>query len=69
MTAADGSSVERLTVTGTDTMDGVRYVLEDGFWGLIRPSGTEPLLRIYAEGDSPQRVTEMLQDLRGLAGV
>ncbi|MCI0820757.1 MAG: phosphoglucomutase/phosphomannomutase family protein, partial [Chloroflexi bacterium] len=56
-------------VEGTDTTDGVRYLLEDGFWGLIRPSGTEPLLRIYAEGDSPTRVREMLEALRGVAGV
>ena len=50
-------------------MDGVRYVLVDGFWALIRPCGTEPLLRIAAEGDSPQRVREMLEALRGAAGV
>ncbi|MDE2835963.1 MAG: phosphoglucomutase/phosphomannomutase family protein [Chloroflexota bacterium] len=68
LAARPPASIAGLRVTGTDTMDGVRYVLEDGFWGLIRPSGTEPLLRIYAEGDSPQRVAEMLQDLRGLAG-
>ena len=45
-------------------MDGARYVLEGGFYGLIRPSGTGPLLRIYPEGDSPQRVREMLSELR-----
>ncbi|MCB0075231.1 MAG: phosphoglucomutase/phosphomannomutase family protein, partial [Caldilineaceae bacterium] len=30
--------------------DGVKYVMDDGSWLLIRPSGTEPVLRIYAEG-------------------
>ena len=69
LAARPPASIAGLRVTSADTMDGVRYVLEDGFWGLIRPSGTEPLLRIYAEGDSPQRVAEMLQELRGLAGM
>ncbi len=69
LAAKPPASIAGLRVTDTDTMDGVRYVLEDGFWGLIRPSGTEPLLRVYAEGDSPQRVAEMLKDLRSLAGV
>ncbi|MEX2599126.1 MAG: phosphoglucomutase/phosphomannomutase family protein [Dehalococcoidia bacterium] len=58
-----------LRVVSTDTTDGCRYVLENNFWGLIRPSGTEPLLRIYAEGDTPDRVKQMLSDMRGLAGV
>ena len=58
-----------LRVERTDTTDGVRFVLENGFWGLIRPSGPEPLLRIYAEGESPARVQEMLADLRATAGV
>jgi phosphomannomutase len=54
-------------VLSTETPDGVLYHLENGFWGLIRPSGTEPLLRIYAEGDSPQRVQDIIADLRALS--
>jgi phosphomannomutase len=57
-----------LRVLSTETPDGVLYLLESGFWGLIRPSGTEPLLRIYAEGDSPQRVQDILADLRAVSG-
>lgn len=57
-----------LRVLNTETPDGVLYHLENGFWGLIRPSGTEPLLRIYAEGDSPQRVQRILADLRTTSG-
>lgn len=36
------------------TIDGAKYILADGSWLLIRPSGTEPVLRVYAEGRSPQ---------------
>jgi phosphomannomutase len=41
------------------TVDGVKYILADDSWLLIRPSGTEPVLRVYAEGRSP----DMLQAL------
>ena len=33
--------------------DGTKYVLADDSWLLIRPSGTEPILRVYAEGRTP----------------
>ena len=42
------------------TMDGVKYILEDDSWLLIRPSGTEPVLRVYAEGRNSQMVKELL---------
>jgi phosphomannomutase len=34
------------------TEDGAKYILADDSWLLIRPSGTEPVLRVYAEGRS-----------------
>jgi phosphomannomutase len=42
------------------SVDGVKYILSDDSWLLIRPSGTEPVLRVYAEGRSPEMVREMI---------
>lgn len=43
------------------TTDGVKYIFNDDSWLLIRPSGTEPVLRVYAEG----REQNMVQALIG----
>jgi phosphomannomutase len=40
--------------------DGVKFILADDSWLLIRPSGTEPVLRIYAEGRTDEQVTALL---------
>jgi alpha-D-glucose phosphate-specific phosphoglucomutase len=45
-------------------VDGCRLNLEDGSWILMRPSGTEPLLRLYAEASSNERVDELLTAIR-----
>lgn len=42
------------------TIDGIRLTLEDG-WILVRPSGTEPLIRITVEADSEERAKTILQ--------
>lgn len=42
------------------TMDGAKYILRDDSWLLIRPSGTEPVLRVYAEGRSPEMLAELM---------
>ena len=42
------------------TRDGVKYILADDSWLLIRPSGTEPVLRVYAEGRSQEMVKALL---------
>jgi phosphomannomutase len=47
-------------VTEVSTRDGCKYILADDSWLLIRPSGTEPVLRVYAEGRSPEMVQALL---------
>ncbi len=43
------------------TKDGVKYLFDDA-WLLIRPSGTEPVLRIYAEAPDPSSVEALLEE-------
>ena len=52
-----------------DTRDGFRFVLEGGYWALVRFSGTEPLLRIYAESSSPENVAVLLEETCAIAGL
>jgi len=47
-------------VAEISTRDGVKYILSDDSWLLIRPSGTEPVLRVYAEGRSQEMVKALL---------
>ena len=49
------------SVVEVATADGVKYILADDSWLLIRPSGTEPVLRVYAEGRSPEMVEALLK--------
>ena len=48
------------------TVDGFKLLLADGSWLLVRPSGTEPKLRVYAEAESEKRVAALLSDGRAL---
>jgi len=48
------------------TIDGVKLGYEDGSWILFRPSGTEPVFRIYAEAGSPERVAELVDEHKAL---
>jgi alpha-D-glucose phosphate-specific phosphoglucomutase len=62
-------SIDGVKVVKINTTDGFQLILADTTWLLIRFSGTEPLLRIYAESDSPARVERLLELGRELAGV
>jgi len=42
------------------TLDGVKFVAADTSWLMLRASGTEPVLRIYAESSSEQRLQSLL---------
>jgi phosphomannomutase/phosphoglucomutase len=43
-----------------DTIDEIKIWYEDG-WVLIRPSGTEPILRVFAEAKQQDRTEELMQ--------
>ncbi len=61
--------IDSVPVKKLEKSDGFRFVLQDGSWLLIRFSGTEPLLRIYAETDSKERVDRLLSLGRRITGV
>jgi len=52
-------SIRGIEVAEIKTFDGFKIILKDGSWLLIRPSGTEPLLRIYAESKDQGVLDEM----------
>ncbi|QSG01845.1 phosphoglucomutase/phosphomannomutase family protein [Natranaeroarchaeum sulfidigenes] len=60
----DGSlpdSIRGIDVNRVDETDGFKIFLENGAWLLVRPSGTEPKLRVYAEADSDEQVANLLE--------
>ncbi len=54
------AAIAGVSVEEVQTVDGVKYYLDDGSWLLIRPSGTEPVLRVYAEAPNDARVKALL---------
>ncbi len=54
------SAIGSMKVADVVTVDGVKYVMDNDSWLLIRPSGTEPVLRVYSEGLSASNVEELL---------
>ena len=48
------------------TIDGVKFLLPDDAWLLMRASGTEPLVRVYAEASSAGVVDDLLAAGRAL---
>jgi phosphomannomutase len=54
------AKIDGVAVEDIQTTDGVKYYLDDGSWLLIRPSGTEPLLRVYVETPNNERKKALL---------
>jgi phosphoglucomutase len=42
------------------TADGTKYMLEDDSWVLMRASGTEPVVRLYVESSSEDRIRDLV---------
>jgi phosphomannomutase len=54
------ATVRGRKVVRVETVDGVKFHLEDGSWVMLRISGTEPMVRIYAEGTSQGQVEDLV---------
>ncbi len=51
----------RSPVAQVKSFDGVKFIAADGSWLMLRGSGTEPILRIYAEANSIVAVRNLLK--------
>lgn len=67
VSAGETSPIAGRRVLRVDTLDGVKMVFDDPAWLLVRASGTENMLRVYAEAESPDAVKRMLNEMTALA--
>ncbi len=67
--AAHPKTIGGLKVTGLNTLDGYKFLLEDGGWLLIRFSGTEAMVRVYCETTREQSVRPILEDGLRIVGL
>jgi phosphomannomutase/choline kinase len=51
-------------VVKTSHADGTKFYLGNDNWALVRFSGTEPILRLFVEADSPEKASALIQHLR-----
>lgn len=66
---SDGLSLGGHAVVEKVTVDGYKFVMDDGGWLLVRFSGTEPLIRVYTETTDAAAVQSILADGKKLAGL
>jgi len=66
---ANPATIGGLKVEGLNTLDGYKFLLEDGGWLLIRFSGTEPIMRVYCETTHKENVKNILRDGQKIAGL
>ena len=60
------TEVSRFSVVQVNNLDGVKLVLSDGSWVLARPSGTEPLVRLYVESTKPENLSVIVDSIKSL---
>ena len=46
----------------SDTTDGIKISLDLKNWVMIRPSGTEPIIRIYAEAENQEKLDSLMSE-------
>lgn len=62
------ATINSFSLHSVNTLDGVKYLLEGNRWILFRASGTEPLIRIYAEAESELEAKKLLKAGERLIG-
>ena len=67
MATASPTRVAGYPVTRIDTLDGIKLHLEGGAWVLLRFSGTEPVLRMFVEAETPAKAAELIDWLEAFA--
>ncbi len=63
------SRINDRDVVATNFTDGFKFIFDNGDWLLLRPSGTEPLLRLYCEASTPEQLDSLLWAGGHLAGI
>ena len=66
---AEPATLAGVSVARVNRSDGFKFVLANESWLLVRFSGTEPIMRIYSEAESPAKVQELLAAGKAIAGV
>ncbi len=61
-------AIDGRTVVTANFRDGFKFIFDNGDWLLIRPSGTEPVLRLYSEARDPEQVERFLRQAAVIAG-
>jgi phosphomannomutase len=69
LNAQTPAEIDGRRVAATNFSDGFKFIFENGDWLLIRPSGTEPVLRLYSEAGTPEQVDRLLRAAECLAAV
>jgi phosphomannomutase/phosphoglucomutase len=46
----------------SDTSDGIKIMINPKNWVMIRPSGTEPIIRIYGESESQEKLDSLMSE-------
>lgn len=63
------ATINNERIVSVNTRDGIKFMMADDSWLLIRPSGTEPVLRVYAEGPDETAVKSILAVGQHMAGL
>ncbi|MEO6392437.1 MAG: phosphoglucomutase/phosphomannomutase family protein, partial [Pyrinomonadaceae bacterium] len=62
--AQEPSDIAGRKIEKINRLDGVKFLFADGSWLLLRPSGTEPVVRVYAESESASDLEVLLEQGR-----